>query len=162
MRITALAIVCLSSLLAACGGGTASTVPEDCEIRVDGECYSSEAEACDAAGCPPERCLILESYPGQVDCQDAPPPPDDGTGDDPVSSDDPAPVPEGGECSAPGQCAEGLFCAGEEGCDATWTCQPMRPCTRDLVMYCGCDGETFEGSGTCPSRPYAHRGACAQ
>jgi len=28
------------------------------------------------------------------------------------------------------------------------------------VTYCGCDGQTFQGSGSCPPRPYSHRGAC--
>jgi hypothetical protein len=52
------------------------------------------------------------------------------------------------------------MCIGEEGCDVAWTCQPLRPCTRDLRVYCGCDGQTFEGSGSCPARPFSRRGPC--
>jgi hypothetical protein len=36
-----------------------------------------------------------------------------------------------------------------------------RMCTRDLAEYCGCDGQTFTGSGSCPGGRYAYRGACA-
>jgi len=37
----------------------------------------------------------------------------------------------------------------------------QRACTMDLRQYCGCDGATFQGSGTCPNRRYASKGACA-
>lgn len=159
LGLTAASLVTLG-----CGGGSASGIPESCEIRVDGQCYMSTAEACDAAGCPADRCTILESYPGQVECQAEAPRPDDGTGDEPVASDDPpadeGDLAEGAECTGSGQCGDGLFCDGEEGCDVPWTCQPLRACTRDLVPYCGCDGETFQSSGNCAGRPYASRGAC--
>ena len=67
---------------------------------------------------------------------------------------------EGPPCSTSDDCPDGTFCIGPEGCDVQWTCQPFRPCTRDLRPYCGCDGQTFQSSGTCPERPYAHRGPC--
>jgi hypothetical protein len=150
----------LPALAVACGGATSGGIPEDCEVRVDGQCYATETEACAAANCPAERCIILESYPGQVDCQ----PEDDGQTDEPADGDEPvaSPLPEGSPCTPESECAEGLFCHGDEGCDVEWTCQPMRPCTRDLVVYCGCDGETFQGSGSCPGRPYQSRGACPE
>ncbi len=66
----------------------------------------------------------------------------------------------GTECNAASDCADGQMCIGPEGCDVPWTCQPMRACTHDLREYCGCDGESFSGSGSCPSRPYASRGPC--
>jgi hypothetical protein len=65
-----------------------------------------------------------------------------------------------GVCQSADDCAEGEMCTGPEGCDEPWTCQPMRPCTRDLVVYCSCEGETVRGSGSCPPEPYAHRGPC--
>jgi hypothetical protein len=34
-------------------------------------------------------------------------------------------------------------------------------CTLDVAEYCGCNGETFEASSTCPNRAFSHRGACA-
>jgi hypothetical protein len=37
----------------------------------------------------------------------------------------------------------------------------MRACTRDLALFCGCNGLTFRGSSTCPPQPFKHRGACA-
>ena len=76
---------------------------------------------------------------------------DEGTG---------APAAEGRTCTSSADCGEDEMCIGDEGCDVAWTCQPMRPCTRDLRVYCGCDGQTFEGSGSCPPRPFASRGPC--
>jgi hypothetical protein len=63
-------------------------------------------------------------------------------------------------CTSSDDCPDGTTCLGEPGCGEPWTCQPARPCTRDLVVYCGCNGETFRGSGTCPGRPYRARGTC--
>jgi hypothetical protein len=63
-------------------------------------------------------------------------------------------------CSTGADCPSGTFCTGGEGCDIPWTCQPLRPCTRDAVEYCACDGTRIVGSSTCPPRPYAHKGAC--
>ncbi|MCH9687056.1 MAG: hypothetical protein K0V04_36815, partial [Deltaproteobacteria bacterium] len=37
-----------------------------------------------------------------------------------------------------------------------------RACTRDYATYCGCDGQEFHGSGSCPGQRYAHRGECNQ
>jgi len=63
-------------------------------------------------------------------------------------------------CRSSSECAQGEICVGEEGCDKVWTCEPARGCTRDLVTYCSCDGETVQGSGSCPPEPYSHRGPC--
>jgi hypothetical protein len=72
----------------------------------------------------------------------------------------PAPVPPT-PCLTTAECPEGAVCEGE-GCgdDTPGTCVGMRPCTRDLRMYCGCDGVTFGSSGSCPGRRFAHRGEC--
>jgi len=67
---------------------------------------------------------------------------------------------EGSPCSSGADCPDGMMCTGEIGCDVSWTCQPARPCTRDLVQYCGCDGETIQGSGSCPPAPFSARGPC--
>jgi hypothetical protein len=51
---------------------------------------------------------------------------------------------------------EGVGCGPKEGrCVSN-----ERMCTRDLAQYCGCDGQTFQGSGSCPGARYAYRGAC--
>lgn len=63
-------------------------------------------------------------------------------------------------CTTGADCGKGQVCAGEEGCDKTWTCKPSPPCTRDLRTYCGCDGKTFQGSGSCPGQKYKKRSAC--
>ena len=48
-------------------------------------------------------------------------------------------------------------------CDTPWQCVPEPGgCTEDLAPYCGCDGQTFRGSSTCPPRPFAYRGACEE
>ncbi len=70
---------------------------------------------------------------------------------------------DGETCLSADDCASGV-CEGE-GCDEAnpGTCMPkMRPCTRDLRPYCGCDGETFQASGTCPNRRFERRGACEE
>lgn len=64
-------------------------------------------------------------------------------------------------CSSSSDCPDGQQCTGDEGCDVAWTCQPPRPCTRDLRPYCTCDGRTVRGSGSCPPEPFRSRGACA-
>lgn len=44
-------------------------VPEDCPFRVADLCYSTSEAACRAAGCEPDACAILESYPAQIRCE---------------------------------------------------------------------------------------------
>lgn len=87
------------------------------------------------------------------------------TTDEPIAEPVPDPEPvdsdaEGDTCTGLGDCPDGQMCSGPEGCDVEWRCVPSGPCTRDLVTYCGCDGQEIQGSGSCPPAPYAHRGAC--
>lgn len=70
------------------------------------------------------------------------------------------PVAGGKACKTSAECERGQVCAGDEGCDKTWTCQPSPPCTKDYVPYCGCDGQTFRASGSCPGAKYQKRGGC--
>ncbi len=65
-------------------------------------------------------------------------------------------------CTRPADCEPGSECLGGEGCAIPWTCQPSlgRPCTDDLAPFCGCDRVTFFSSSSCPTQPYASRGAC--
>ena len=73
-----------------------------------------------------------------------------------------APRPAGAACLANSDCESGA-CEGQ-GCgpDTPGVCAArQRACTRDLRAYCGCDGQTFKGSGSCPGNRYAHKGACA-
>jgi hypothetical protein len=69
-------------------------------------------------------------------------------------------LPDGSKCTSASQCASGI-CEGE-GCgdDQPGTCMSkQRQCTMDLRQYCGCDGKTHEGSGSCPSLRFSKRGA---
>jgi hypothetical protein len=68
---------------------------------------------------------------------------------------------DGAACFTPEDCASGI-CEGL-GCDAKspGVCAAKaRSCTRDLRTYCGCDGVTFQGSGSCPGKRFSSRGAC--
>jgi len=56
-------------LMLGCAGASSGGIPDGCEVRFEGQCYASATEACAAAECPAPRCLILESYPGQVQCE---------------------------------------------------------------------------------------------
>ncbi len=103
-------------------------------------------------------------------------PPEDGgtTQDAPWSSDTPSPtdrppawdtpqwVDVPNACTSTADCNAGMECLGGEGCAIPWTCQPAlgRPCTADYAPFCGCDGNTFYGSSSCPDRPFARRGVC--
>jgi hypothetical protein len=78
------------------------------------------------------------------------------------------PGPDGGSTPAAGTCLSNADCNGGtcegQGCgdDQPGKCVPAdRMCTRDSRPYCGCDGQTFRGSGTCPGQRYAHAGECA-
>jgi hypothetical protein len=68
---------------------------------------------------------------------------------------------DGAACSTGDQCrsgiCEGMGCGPNQG-----RCMPtQRACTRDLQVYCGCDGLEFRASGSCPGRVFLHPGACA-
>jgi hypothetical protein len=68
----------------------------------------------------------------------------------------------GGACLQGSDCSSGV-CEGE-GCgdDAPGVCAPaQRSCTRDRRPYCGCDGETFFSSGSCPGARFSQRGMCS-
>ncbi len=39
-----------------------------CSYEHDGCCYTSAAQACAAAGCADEHCIVMESYPAQISC----------------------------------------------------------------------------------------------
>lgn len=68
--------------------------------------------------------------------------------------------PAGAQCSAASECESGV-CEGEGCGDNAGTCAPAnRGCTRDLRQYCGCDGKTFQASGSCPGQRFSARAAC--
>lgn len=64
-------------------------------------------------------------------------------------------------CTSSSECPRGQVCTGDPGCGAPWRCErPARPCVDDTQYFCGCDGQSFRASMTCPGRPHAHRGSC--
>lgn len=74
----------------------------------------------------------------------------------------PAKLADGESCTSSDACASGT-CEGL-GCtdDKPGRCAPaQRACTRDLRQYCGCDGKTFQASGSCPGRRYEAKAACS-
>ena len=54
----------------ACEGGAAWDGKADCLYEHGGCCYASPRAACEAAGCPPEHCRILEFRPAQARCEE--------------------------------------------------------------------------------------------
>lgn len=148
MRLT----LALAVLLLGCGSEpTSSSTPEP-EPAGGGESTETEVteapttcEACLAqggtwqpeAGACTENCALQDISCFEDECPPAP-----------------------GTCTSSADCPDGQMCSGPEGCDAAWTCGPARPCTRDYVAYCGCDGQTMHGSGSCPPGPFRSRGEC--
>ncbi len=70
-------------------------------------------------------------------------------------------LPVGPRCDSDADCGDAMICEGV-GCGSNeGRCvEKERMCTRDLAQYCGCDGRTFQGSGTCPGARFAYRGPC--
>ncbi|MCX4246707.1 hypothetical protein [Paraliomyxa miuraensis] len=96
-----------------------------------------------SGGCPGQR------YASRGECAAA----SDGAGTGAVA--------DGSPCRTGSDCQSGV-CEGE-GCgdDQLGECKPAtRACTRDFRAYCGCDGQVFRGSGSCPGQRYARRGEC--
>ena len=71
-------------------------------------------------------------------------------------------VEEGQACTEGAECKSGI-CEGE-GCGTnTGKCvSKTRACTKDIQQYCGCDGQPFSSSGSCPGKRYKNRGACKE
>lgn len=68
----------------------------------------------------------------------------------------------GKACLSEADCGPEMVCEGQ-GCgeDSPGRCQSaLRACTMDLQPWCGCDGQTFHASGSCPGRRFAARGEC--
>jgi hypothetical protein len=74
-----------------------------------------------------------------------------------------AKVADGGACLFAAECASDI-CEGQ-GCsnDEPGRCgSRARMCTQDVETFCGCDGRTFQGSGSCPRVRFASKGACPE
>jgi hypothetical protein len=62
-----------------------------------------------------------------------------------------------------GTCTDGGTCDGicvGTYCGDEWACLSVQFCTEDISPWCGCDGETFYASSSCPSKAFAHPGMC--
>ena len=44
--------------------------PQGCAYEHDGCCYDAAEAACAAAGCEGPKCIVMESYPAQVRCDE--------------------------------------------------------------------------------------------
>jgi hypothetical protein len=113
-----------------------------------------------------EVAIVVEPQPQDAAPNDTPqpsdaPPPPPSDEAPPLPPPAPGSVPDGGPCLDAANCASGI-CEGQ-GCDEALPgiCAPrMRPCTRDLRAFCGCDGLTFRSSSSCVGRRYAAAGPC--
>lgn len=103
-----------------------------------------------SGSCPGRRF----AYAGECKAAEPEPPACPGAPDCPKQAD-------GSPCLAGTDCISGT-CEGEGcGADTPGVCvAERRRCTRDRRPYCGCDGNTFYGSGTCPGRRYSAREMC--
>ncbi len=63
------------------------------------------------------------------------------------------------DVDCPGAC-RGTTCPTDAQPNGDWVCDTSGACTDDIQAYCGCDGATFQGSGSCPQRAFAHEGEC--
>ena len=144
----------------ACGEGQMCRGPVGCES--DWGCGAPRAcghETVSFCGCDGMTFYAQENCPGRPYQSVGP---CDALGE---VDDEPTEEVEGNRiCTADSDCRSGWVCAGVEGCATFWTCVPrgrVRPrCTRDRVRFCSCEGDSFEASGTCPGRPFVHRGYC--
>jgi hypothetical protein len=104
--------------------------------------------------------LLFAACAPQNNPQPMPPGPAPSNGYEPAPA-DPGPSNDlscltGADCES-GVC-EGMGC----GDDQPGRCVTEdRRCTRDYAAYCGCDGQTFHGSGSCPGARYSAKGECA-
>lgn len=103
---------------------------------------------------PRETTEVVESTPDDAV--------DDTDDDTDTSTRPPGPtLPSGPLCDSNADCSDGQLCEGV-GCEpGQGRCvDGDRICTRDLAQYCGCDGQLFEASGSCPGARFAYRGPC--
>ena len=107
------------------------------------------------AGCAPSSAGAPPPSPPTPSYE---PPPPRAPGTPPVATG----ADDGAACLAAADCASGV-CEGVGcGADTPGVCMPaLRACTRDLRTYCGCDGATFQASGSCPGQRHQDGSACA-
>ena len=149
------------ALMLACTGRPSSTpqpvMTPVVEVPVAGGEVVEDAAAEDAAA---EDAATEDAATGDAATEDAVDVSAEAAADGEASSGDGL-LADGDSCLSGGDCASGI-CEGE-GCseDTPGICMSRaRPCTRDLRAYCGCNGETFRTSGSCPGKRYASRSAC--
>ncbi len=91
----------------------------------------------------------------------SPPEPPAATPPGPAQSEPEPAQPSARPCISNRECPRGQVCEGAAGCDTEWFCaRPSQRCIADTQYFCGCGGETFLASMTCPGRPHRHRGSC--
>lgn len=128
--------------------GTCAPADRSCTKDLREYCGCDGATFRSSGSCPGAR------YARAGSCEVPPPPTCPGSAGCPAQ-------PDGAACLVATDCASGV-CEGL-GCgrDAPGVCAPARRrCTKDRRAYCGCDGTTFYGSGSCPGRRFAAREAC--
>lgn len=119
-------------------GAPACVFPDGRECALGQRCPAPDG--CNTCTCTTQGLACTE-----IACVDGGPPRDGGGG---------------GTCQSSADCPPSSMCHGALGCDIPWRCVPAMGCTADLAPFCGCDGVSFEGSSSCPGRPYRARGRC--
>ena len=146
LGVVSLALACSVNVSASAGAGAAPAEDEAARPAGDGE-----GDAGDAADAGAEDAGAAEAGDASAGAE---------TKLAEAGSDDGQP-PRKKACNSNADCGETEVCEGEGCGENQGICMPKdRMCTRDLVTYCGCDGATFQGSGSCPGQRFASRGAC--
>jgi hypothetical protein len=143
----------VAALILSLGGCTASSVTNEAEQPEPAPADTPPAPA-DIAGGDAPATTDAAPAPTMAAVDEAPAAP---SGSDLAAK---GSRPDGASCDKPDECSSGV-CEGEGCGPGQGVCAPKeRMCTRDLRPYCGCDGKTFQSSGSCPGGRYSKKAAC--
>jgi hypothetical protein len=155
LAATTIVLACALGLLACPGGGVATNPGQPHAPATPIESADPEVEPVG-----PTQQVPPTNTTDTTDATDLTDPADTTNPTDPADVEHDADRPDGAPCTVADECAGGV-CEGQ-GCgpDQGVCASRRRMCTKDRRSYCGCDGQTFYGSGSCPGQRFEHVGAC--